>query len=154
MKKLILVYLLLLTARPLWAQQAGQFGAGVALGSPVGVTGKYWLDGTKAVDFGLGASSRGNFAAYADFALHGWDILPQPGKGKLGLYVSAGPRVENENGGQFGIRTMGGLSYWIENHPAEMFAEAGPVFELGPDSGVDVDGALGVRIYFAGGGKK
>ena len=151
MKKLIFAMALVALADAASAQEAGQFGAGAVLGSPIGVTGKLWLDGTKAIAVGLG-SSEGNFTAWGDLQLHGWNILPQPAKGKLGLYCSLGGRLEAEEDSEFGLRTLGGIAYWFGDRPIELFAEMGPAFEFGQRHGdeVDIDGGLGVRFYFGG----
>lgn len=149
MKRAILVCALVLAGGDVWAQRAGLFGAGVTLGDPTGLSLKYWLDETKAVDAGVGFS--GDAAFYGDFLWHSYDLLPQPDRGRLGAYVGAGPRIETERRETaLGIRTLGGLNYWIAEHPIEVFLEAGPVFRLAPDRDVDVDAGLGVRFYFGG----
>lgn len=149
MKKSLLTLALLAVSTSAWAQRAGELGAGLVLGDPIGGTAKVWLDDKLAVDFGLGGSD-GDFAAWADMLVHGWSILPQPKEGKLGLYGAVGGRVADRDETQFGLRTMGGVSYWVGEHPIELFAELGPVFELSGDTGVDINGGLGVRFYFAG----
>ena len=149
--KLVLALAALLLAPGLKAQTAGSIGAGVIVGRPIGLTGKYWMSSTRAVDAGIGISD-GNAAFYADFVWHAWDILPQFEQGKLGLYVGAGPRFEfrNEEGqeSRFGVRAVGGVDYWIQNRPIELFLEAGPFFRMMPGTNVDLDGGLGVRFYF------
>jgi hypothetical protein len=137
----------------LHAQSAGSLGAGVVIGEPLGLTGKYWFDGIRAVDAGVGFGG-GDSVLYADFLWHAWDIVPQPAQGKLGLYVSAGPRLEFESNhdensdARFGIRTLVGADYWIQNRPIEVFLEAGPVFQFSPTTAVDIDAGLGIRFYF------
>jgi hypothetical protein len=148
MKRTLLTLGLLLSSGDLWAQRAGLFGAGVILGDPTGATVKYWLDDTRAFDAGIGFSGDATF--YADFLWHSFDLLPQPEQGKLGAYVGAGPRLETERRTAFGIRTVGGVNYWLGGRPIELFLEAGPVFRLDPDRGTDVDAGLGVRFYFGG----
>lgn len=148
MRKLILVCLILALGAGARAQQAGRFGAGVILGDPTGLTAKYWLDDTRAVDFGVGFS--GDAAFYGDFIWHGWNVFPQPQKGKLAAYLAAGPRIETEKRTALGIRTMAGAGYWVSGQPIEIFMEAGPVFRLDPDRDVDFDAGLGVRFYFGG----
>jgi hypothetical protein len=141
--------LLLALAGPASAQQAGQFGAGVILGRPVGATVKYWLTGTQALDVGLGFG--GDLTVYADYLWHAWDLFPQPPKGKLGGYIGLGPRFEADGDGEFAARTMAGLDYWVPNHPIELFLEGGPVFRLSPDRAVEADAGIGVRFYFSAG---
>ncbi|HVC09810.1 MAG TPA: hypothetical protein VNH15_07725 [Elusimicrobiota bacterium] len=150
MKKIILAIGILAVAGASWAQQAGELGGGVVLGYPVGGTLKYWLSGRQAVDGGIGAAD--GTVLYADYLWHGWNILPQPKQGKLGVYAGLGPRLDFEDAGtnEFAIRTMVGLDYWISNHPIELFAEVGPVFRLSPSGDVSSDGGIGVRFYFSG----
>jgi len=148
MKKLIMTLAMLAAGADLQAQQAGSFGAGVVAGDPTGLALKYWFDNVRAMDAGVGFS--GDAALYADLLWHGWDMFPQPEKGKLGAYVGVGPRIETNRDTALGIRTMGGVDYWFEGHPIELFFEAGPVFRLTPDRNVDVHGGIGVRFYFGG----
>src|SRR5882724_3292503 len=91
-KGIFFVSLLLAASGNLWAQQSGQLGAGVILGRPIGLTGKYWLNNTQAFDTGLGFGD--HFMLYGDFVWHAWHLLPQPSKGKLGAYESFGPLIE------------------------------------------------------------
>jgi hypothetical protein len=133
-------------AAPARAQKAGDLGAGVALGSPTAVTGKMWIDGTQAVDAGLGWNSE--LTVYADYLWHAWDVMPQPSQGKLPLYLGLGGQVRTFRDAEFGIRTVAGAAYWLPNHPIELFAEIVPIFRLTRYTGVGVDGAVGLRVYF------
>ena len=145
MKRLAGLLVLLTLCGTARAQKAGSFGGGVALGDPTGLTVKYWTGRDAAIDAGVGFS--GDAALYADYLWHFWDI-PQPAQGKAAVYVGAGPRLETARRTAFAIRTLAGLSYWMPRHPIELFVEAGPVFRLEPDRGVDADFGLGVRFYF------
>lgn len=136
------------SAAPLRAQQARDVGLGVVVGNPTGITGKLWLDGTQAVDAGLGYSSKTTF--YADYLWHMWEALPQPSVGKLPLYFGFGPQVRMFDDAEFGIRAVAGAAYWLPQHPVELFLEVVPVFRLTQGSSVGLDAGLGLRYYFKG----
>lgn len=150
MTRLTLFVLLLLSpAGSLWAQKAGDFGAGVAVGRPIGGTAKLWLDGIHAIDGGIGWGDDLTF--HTDFVWHGWKAFAQPKEGKLALQLSLGLRAEVEDHEtDVAIRTLGGVTYWLKQHPIELFAEVGPVFQVNNGGGVGVDGGLGLRYYFQG----
>ena len=159
MRRLILALIVLAFGSDLWAQQAGQVGAGMIIGNPFGLTAKYWMNDTQAIDAGVGFGSP---TLFADFLWNSWTVLPQPSQGKLGGYLGAGPEIDTEHWNNehrdadhrdtnIGIRTLAGINYWTAGYPIEFFLEAGPVFQLGSDSNVDVDAALGVRFYLGPG---
>lgn len=128
------------------SQPAGRdVGVGVIAGDPTGGTAKLWLDDNVAADAGIGFS--GSVTFWGDLLWHDWRLLPQPAEGKLGLYLGAGPRVEGGDDAEFGVRTVGGLSWRLTKSPLEFFAEAGPVFRMTQGGGVDADGGIGVRLY-------
>lgn len=135
-----------------WAQNSGDFGAGVVVGDPTGITAKYWLDSRWGVDAGVGFS--GDAAFYGDLVYHGWDVLPQPKTGRLAATLGLGPRIETNRDTVVGLRTMAGLDYMLPRHPVEVFFEVGPVFRFEPDRGVDWDAGLGLRFYFGGLGSR
>lgn len=138
----------LATAQDAAGPARGMLGGGVILGNPAGLTGKLWLDSSRAIDAGVGFS--GDAAFYMDFLWHAWDLFPQPKTGRLGAYAGVGPRLETRRDAKFGVRTMAGLAYWLPKRPIELFVEAGPVWRVAPDTGVEADGGLGVRFYFGG----
>ena len=148
MKKNILFALvcLLAAASPVWAQKAGDTGVGVVLGAPTGMTGKMWLDGTKAIDIGLGWHS--GLTIYGDYLWHAWDVLPKPPEGKMPVYLGLGAQVRTYNDAEFGIRTVAGIAYWLPRHPVEIFVEIVPVFRLTPGTSVGMDAGVGLRYYF------
>ena len=131
---------------PLWAQEAGKFGAGVILGNPTGGTAKYWLSGTQAIDMGVGFSTK--LAVYGDYLWHGWNVLPQPSAGKLPLYLGLGAQIRTFSPGEFGLRTVAGIAYWLPNDPLEIFLELVPIFRLTPNSSVGLGAGIGLRYYF------
>ena len=146
-KKILLSFVCLLAAAaPARAQKKGDAGVGVILGAPTGVTGKLWLDGTKAIDAGLGWNSE--LTVYGDYLWHGWDVLPQPSQGKLPVYLGLGAQVRTYRDAEFGVRAVAGIAYWLPSHPVEIFLEAVPVFFLTRDPGVGFDAGVGLRYYF------
>lgn len=133
-------------ASPSWAQKAGAVGAGVILGNPTGVTGKLWLDGTQALDAGVGFSTR--LAAYGDYLWHGWNVLPQPAEGRLPVYLGVGAQVRTFHDAEFGLRAVAGVAYWLPRNPVEIFFEVVPVFRLEPHDSVGLDAGVGLRYYW------
>ena len=129
------------------ADKKGALGAGVILGSPIGPTLKYWLNPRMAINIGLGFEN--DFVLYSDVLIHEWTLLPQPSKGSLAGYFGGGLRYENKDkDDEFGFRAVGGVSYWIESHPIEVFLEVAPVFQVSPDTDTEFDAGIGLRYYF------
>jgi len=149
MKKLVLTYLaLLMLTNPLMAAGQKGLGLGIILGSPTGISGKYWLDKIHAIDAALGFS--GDFVFHADYLWHGWKAFPQPKQGKLSAYFGIGGRFEEKKkDDEFGIRFVAGGGYWFEKHPVEVFLELVPVFKVSPDTGLGFNGGIGIRYYFS-----
>lgn len=147
MKNVLLALACLIAASiPALAQKAGDVGAGVVLGAPTAVTGKLWLDGTRALDAGLGWSSE--LTVYGDYLWHGWDVLPKPAEGRLPVYLGLGVQVRTFRDAEFGVRAVAGVAYWLPRDPVEIFLELVPVFRLTPGTSVGLDAGLGLRYYF------
>lgn len=128
------------------AAELREFGVGVIAGDPTGGTAKAWLDDKIAFDVGVGFS--GDAAFWGDILYHLTDVLPQPTEGKLLPYIGVGPRIETSRDPEFGLRAIAGLSWKLQKHPIELFAEAGPVLQMTPNGGVGADGGVGLRFYF------
>lgn len=130
--------------------QPGDFGFGAMLGAPTGLSLKYWLNETAAIDGALAwhFGDNSQFQIHTDYLWH----LPISGvtvpNGKLPFYVGAGLRVIAGDHSNAGIRIPLGLSYLVERAPVEVFAEVVPVVKFAPDTEGDIDGAIGVRYYF------
>lgn len=148
MKRLILGTLIATAlAIPAAAENVGgQLGVGAMLGSPTGVTAKYWVDDMLAIDGGIGYGNAAVF--YADALVNDWRLLPAIQNASTNLYAGVGPRVATDDGGQFALRAMVGAGFWPKQAPIELFAEIGPTFKLTPDNRVGVDGGVGLRYYF------
>lgn len=149
MKKLLtLVCLLAAGTSPLWAQNAGGLGAGIALGSQTGPTAKYWLSGNQAIDAGLGFND--NLTLYGDFLWHSWRVFPQPAEGKIPAYLGLGAQVGGSahRDSSAGLRAVAGVAYWLPRNPLEIFLEIIPVLHISDNGGTDVNANIGLRYYF------
>jgi len=148
MKKLVLMTLAAVAlAIPAAAENVGgQLGLGGILGSPTGVTAKYWLDDMLAIDGGIGYGNAAVF--YADALVNSWRLLPAIQNASTNLYAGIGPRIATDDGGQFALRAVAGAGFWPKQAPIELFAEIGPTFKLTPDNKVGIDGGIGLRYYF------
>src|SRR5689334_8971191 len=116
MKRFALAAVLLLGPCSLHAQESP--GVGVILGEPTGISAKFWLDKTEAID-AAAAWSFGNqdsLQLHANYLLHRYDAFfgIDPQYGKLPLYFGLGLRYKSgENGGddRFGVRVPIGVTY-------------------------------------------
>jgi hypothetical protein len=127
----------------------GDQGLGLYVGSPVGVTYKYWYSHTMAIDGGLGVIG-GNFALYATHLWHDFSLIPRPASwnAQSPFYFGLGTRVSFASSPRFGLRSIVGASYMPNAKPLEFFAELGPFLRLTPDIGAEIDGGIGFRYYF------
>jgi len=147
----------MLLAGPAFAAN-GPLGLGVILGEPTGFSGKYFLDAdrNRAIDMGLAWSldDDSGFHIHGDYLLHNYSLLRDAfhvTKGKLPLYYGLGGRFqfrEHNHDDEFGLRIPLGMSYMFADIPIDLFAELAPVVNFVPDTGLDLEGGVGVRFYF------
>jgi hypothetical protein len=146
--KLIVVIFLLISSLSFAAE--GDKGIGVMLGNPTGLSGKYWLDETKAVDAGVGFSvgSATNLTLHSDFLLHSIGALVMNDIHPLDVYCGLGGRVKFADDIQIGLRVPVGVAYKAPNNASDMFAEIAPVIDFISRTGIDLNVLIGARYYF------
>lgn len=147
MKILTMVFIALAAgASPLWAQQAGELGAGIIAGNPTGVTGKYWLSSGRALDAGVGIGA--DVTLYGDHLWHSLTVLPQPARGRLPAYLGLGLQLGDGSSNGTGLRAVVGAAYWYPGKPLEIFFELVPVLRFSSGDSASLGAGLGVRYYF------
>lgn len=145
----LLLLIMVFAAGDVKAQDRG-FGLGVMLGSPTGISGKYWTDNDNAIDFGVGfrLGRHSGFNLHADYLYHISDALQTTER--IPFYYGFGLKIfsksDNENG--MGVRGVAGLVWLPKEGPFDIFFEIAPVFELFPDTQLGLDASLGARYYF------
>lgn len=139
------------------------FGLGLMLGVPTGLSGKYYLSGDTAVDFGLGVISRygdrDGLHLHADFLWHP-AVLASTAPFELPFYFGVGGRLwdydRNNNNNRdddiaLGVRVPVGIMMDFNNVPIDIFFELAFVLDfLLNDGGAEAqfNGAIGIRYYF------
>jgi Protein of unknown function (DUF3996) len=131
---------------------AGRFGAGVIVGEPTGVSLKYWLNDTMAVDGAVGGSFDDDTVFYmaSDVLWHNFELIPVP-QGRMPVYIGVGGLVrfrDDNQDDEAGVRIPVGVSYMFENAPVDIFVEVGPAVDIVPDVRGDLTGGIGVRFWF------
>jgi len=164
--------------RPADATEVGyerQYGVGVMLGDPTGLSGKAWLSRTNAIDVGLGAYAwgppgdcvRGGPVPAA--CAHGWDQstisvhadylweskIVAGHVAQLDWHIGGGARALFVSGPcvgdcwDLGARAPIGLDLTFQQPTfLEVFLELAPAFYVVPVAFLSFEGALGVRGYF------
>ena len=134
--------------------QAGDLAAGLILGSPTGLSVKYWTGRTNALDAVLG------FPFDSDVKLNFhmnylWQFpISANVPGELPFYIGLGARlrsIDKPNQTQkvdFGVRIPIGLEFSPQNVPLNFFAELAPVIVFTPSGAVNVDAGIGIRYRF------
>ena len=156
MKCKIAIIMLLLAAASANARTQDDFGVGVIIGEPTGLSLKYWLDEDYAIDGAVAWSYSENdsLQLHGDYVFHNYDLLEAD---ELPVYYGIGARLKfkdddgrgrNEDHAMFGIRFPLGITYLFDNEPLDLFFEVVPVLDLSPDVELDLNAALGLRLYF------
>ena len=126
------------------------FGVGLMIGEPTGISLKYWYSDKNALGGGI-AWSLGRYDAvhlHADYLWHSYSAFGDIEKGRLPVYYGVGGRIVfAEDNSVLGVRVPVGLDYRFENDPLDLFLEIAPTVNLAPDTDFDINGALGIRIY-------
>lgn len=148
------------------------FGLGLILGSPTGLSGKYFVGPSTAIDFAVGGigccRGRRGVEVHADFLWHPVSLASEK-PFELPLYVGIGGRFYSyewrhgdhyHDGAALGARFPVGISIDMNNVPLDIFVELALVADLIVNHDdfndsfdrdglyVDVDGAVGLRYYF------
>jgi hypothetical protein len=142
------------------------FGLGLELGSPTGLTGKYFLDnGTNALQFGLGGyygfRDYYGYHLYFDYLWHPVSLVSASAF-ELPLFIGVGARLWNfDDRGRtrdydgitgFGIRVPVGVSFDFNNVPIDIFIQVVPVIDFYRgyyhSVGFWFDSSIGIRYYF------
>ncbi|MFC1799735.1 hypothetical protein ACFL2Z_02350 [Candidatus Eisenbacteria bacterium] len=129
---------------------AGDFGLGIILGEPTGISFKQWLTERNAID-AAAAWSFGNVSAFhvhMDYLYHGplgADVDP----GGMLYYVGIGARLKaTEGDSRIGVRLPLGLDYVFDDTPIDIFFEIAPILDLAPSTDFRMNGSLGLRYFF------
>lgn len=123
------------------------FGVGLMLGEPSGVSVKSWFNHKSAFDIGAAWSLTGRNEAlhlHADYLRHSWFDNTDG----LAFYYGLGARVIFSEDATAGVRVPVGLNYLFRSIPFDLFVEAVPILDISIDLELAGNGAVGIRYYF------
>lgn len=140
-----------------------EFGLGLMIGHPTGLSGKYYLSADTAVDFGLGVvggyGHRSGLHLHADFLWHPAVLVTQSSF-VMPLYFGVGGRFWDfdddrddryDDDTALGVRVPLGIALDFNNVPLDVFFELAFVLDFFVNDGGahgGLAGAIGVRYYF------
>ncbi|MEQ1877943.1 MAG: hypothetical protein ABL958_14975 [Bdellovibrionia bacterium] len=145
---------------------AGRLGAGIMIGEPTALTGKYWLTRNQAVDFGFGFWTYHSTIIFGDYHWYWPEIFGHKNKfvGDLSLYVGVGGGVASwrdrywcnrwrceatgDSGTAIFVRVPVGVEWFPGHPPLGVFVEVSPSFSISPGMSGYLDFATGIRYYF------
>src|SRR6056297_2032250 len=148
----LIIFIILTMLPPSASAQANadgtrNFGLGLMLGEPTGVSVKSWFGTKAAFDMGAAWSLSGRDEAlhlHTDYLYHRWF----ENKKNLAFYYGLGGRVIFSDNAVAGVRVPFGLTYVFKGIPFDLFVEAAPLLDVSPDVEFAGNGAVGIRYYF------
>ena len=164
MKNLLLILFVYTFSSFSFAQspQGKNFGFGIMVGDPTGLTVKFWTQRTNALVIDVGSSYFGSPRIGVDYLWHFDAFRTNIAKlyagvgGALGIGEGRGLYYTNDNGRFFfrsdnglglGARGVLGVNIVPQTTPLEFFLEVGVLVGLTPSFGSAVDAGLGIRFY-------
>jgi hypothetical protein len=150
MKRIALVIVLFAVLAGLsFAESKHNFGIGVILGEPTGLSAKGWLSQTVGIDAGAAWSFTGGsfFQVHGDLLVHNFKLFTVD-TGRMSLFYGVGGRIRFDDNTTVSLRVPVGITYEFEKTPIELFLEVVPMLNLTPATEVDIAGGIGFRYYF------
>lgn len=146
----------------------GRIGLGLMLGEPTGVTAKYWLNRTSAVDMGVAYSFNNYFTILSDYLVHFPNALNASVRGDFqGQFVpfigiggilflnstatNSNPHFftdSNGNSAAFALRIPLGVEFLARTAPLGIYVELDPGVGIIPSTFGFLEAQIGARLYF------
>ena len=142
--------------------QEHNFGLGVIIGEPTGISAKLWTSSVTAFDFGLGWSIGGDRIGnyngsynggsrvhfHMDYLWHTFDAFNTAER--LPLYYGIGGRINSGAGydASAAVRGVFGIAWLPHNTQMDLFFELVPSLQLTSSTLFGLDAGIGARYYF------
>lgn len=158
----IISFIILTQESKSFAPQGKNFGIGVIIGEPTGLTAKIWTQKDMALAFSLGNSYFGSVRIGMDYLWHFnafnsniVNLYAGPGAA-IGIGESSGWWYKDKDQKWYkssdeiglGIRGILGINVVPRNSPIEIFGELGLMVGFLPGTYTNFEGAIGIRFYF------
>jgi hypothetical protein len=158
----ILLLILSTSVSKSFSPMGRNFGFGIMLGEPTGLTAKVWSSKDEAWVFSLGNSYLGRLRIGADYLWHFnafnssvVNMYAGPGFA-VGIGESEGWWYHNKNKYYykeddeigFGVRGVFGINIVPKRTPLEIYGEIGVMVGILPATHTNAEGAIGIRFYF------
>ncbi|MFA6467631.1 MAG: hypothetical protein WCW35_01955 [Bacteroidota bacterium] len=143
--------------------QSRNFGIGLIIGEPTGISAKLWTTSENAFDFGFGWSMDGNGMGryddryyyndrsrvhfHMDYLWHAFSAI-HSGQ-QFPLYYGIGGSVNSGSGyaSTVAVRGVFGISWLPRDTPVDVFLELVPTLRLTNTSGLYIGAGFGARYY-------
>jgi hypothetical protein len=124
------------------------FGIGIILGDPTGVSAKFYTGSNNAFDFAAAWSfeGKGHLLFQTDYVWH--SSLSNTSSGIFALYYGIGGRIIFSDDPTVGFRIPIGIDYIFSSAPIDIFLEIVPILDLIPSTDFDLNGGIGIRFWF------
>jgi len=151
MKRLIrIAFFVLLLAPATLAKAQNEFGIGLIVGEPTGISMKQWISDQHAIDAAIAWSFSHDttIQVHADYLFHRVrPIRADEYRGQLPFYFGIGGRAIFNDDPLIGVRFPVGIGRTMREAPIEFFFELVPILDLAPDTKFDINAAVGARFY-------
>lgn len=155
---IIIVLSLILSSKIAQAEKpvnaTGSFGIGITVGEPTGISWKVWAEKERAWNGAVAWSFVDDYLRlHIDHLWHDYKLI-EVEKGQLPVYfgvgatIWSGQREHYEKHFNLGARGVVGMEYIFPQAPVDLFLELAPTLNLLPETGFDLQGGLGARIFF------
>jgi hypothetical protein len=144
----VVVFCLLLFVQGSLAQHR-DFGLGLIVGEPTGISAKLWTLNDNAFDFSLGWSNGGNLVHFhMDYLWHSFEVIHSTER--FPLYYGIGGRIITGpgNDGSLAVRGVIGVAWMSYNTPIDIFLEVAPTVQRTSSTGFGIDAGIGARYFF------
>ncbi len=126
----------------------GDTGLGLIAGNPSGLSYKYFLSTTKAIDVAAAWSFSDDWMmVHSNYLWHNFGDI-EVSKGQLPWYYGLGGWVAFGDNLVAGGRFPVGLDYLFANNDVDIFLEVAAGISVIPDTEFYLDAAIGARFFF------